>query len=71
MGAGTGRRHSLIFSSYTTPASIYRYAASTGKRELWFRNPVPFKSDDYEMEQVWFASKDGTRVPMFLVHRKG
>ena len=60
-----------IFSSYTTPQSIYRYAASTGKRELWFRDPIPFKSDDYEMEQVWYTSKDGTRVPMFLVHRKG
>jgi prolyl oligopeptidase len=61
----------LFFSSYTTPASTYRYSASTGKRELWFRNPVPFNSDDYEMEQVWYSSKDGTRVPMFLVHRKG
>ena len=61
----------LFFSSYTTPPSIYRYAASSGKRELWFRDPIPFKSDDYEMEQVWYTSKDGTRVPMFLVHRKG
>ena len=61
----------LFFSSYTTPPSIYRYAASSGKRELWFRDPIPFKSDDYEMEQVWYKSKDGTRVPMFLVHRKG
>lgn len=61
----------LYFSSYTTPASIFRYSASTGKRELWFRNPIPFHSEGYEMEQVWFPSKDGTRVPMFLVHRKG
>ena len=61
----------LSFSSYTTPGSIYRYSASTGKRDLWFRSPVPFDSDRYEMEQVWYASKDGTRVPMFLVHRKG
>src|SRR6202012_4371860 len=61
----------LTFSSYTTPASIYRYSASTGKRDLWYRNDVPFDSDRYEMEQVWFNSKDGTKVPMFLVHRKG
>lgn len=61
----------LRFSSYTTPLSIYRYSASSGKRELWFRNPIPFNSDAYEMEQVWYASKDGTHVPMFLVHRKG
>jgi len=61
----------LYFSSYTTPASIFRYSASTGKRELWFRNPIPFETDRYEMEQVWYRSKDGTRIPMFLVHRKG
>ena len=61
----------LDFSSYTTPGSIYRYSASSGKRDLWYRNPVPFDSDRYEMEQVWYSSKDGTRVPMFLLHRKG
>lgn len=61
----------LSFSSYTTPPSTYLYSASSGKRELWFRNPVPFNSDAYEMEQVWYSSKDGTRVPMFLLHRKG
>ncbi len=61
----------LTFSSFTTPGSIYRYSASTGKKDLWFRNPIPFDSDRYEMEQVWYSSKDGTRVPMFLVHRKG
>jgi prolyl oligopeptidase len=61
----------LTFSSYTIPASIYRYSASTGKRDLWYRNDVPFDSDRYEMEQVWYTSKDGTKVPMFLVHRKG
>jgi prolyl oligopeptidase len=61
----------LSFSSYTTPASTYRYSASTGKRDLWFRSPVPFDSDKYEAEQVWYTSKDGTKVPMFLVHRKG
>ena len=70
-----GRSHRdegiLFFSSYTTPPSVFRYSASSGKRELWFRNPIPFDSDRYEMEQVWFSSKDGTRVPMFLVHRKG
>jgi prolyl oligopeptidase len=61
----------LSFSSYTTPNSVYRYSASTGKRDLWFRNPIPFDSERYVMEQVWYSSKDGTRVPMFLVHRRG
>jgi prolyl oligopeptidase len=61
----------LTFASYTTPRSLYRYAASTGKRGLWHRDAIPFDSNAYEMEQVWYSSKDGTRVPMFLVHRKG
>jgi prolyl oligopeptidase len=61
----------LTFSSFTTPLSVYRYSPSTGKRELWYRDPAPFDSDRYEMEQVWYSSKDGTRVPMFLIHRKG
>src|SRR6266700_1351153 len=61
----------LSFSSYTTPSSVYRYFASTGKRELWFRNPIPFDSHRYTLEQVWVTSKDGTRVPMFLIYRKG
>src|SRR5262249_61827987 len=60
----------LAFSSYTTPASVFRYSAASGKRELWFRSPVPFDSSRYEMEQVRHSSKDGTRDPMFLVHRK-
>jgi prolyl oligopeptidase len=61
----------LYFSSYTTPSSTFRYSASSGKRELWYRNPVPFDSARYEMEQVWYSSKDSTKIPMFLIHRKG
>ncbi len=60
----------LYFSSFTIPYSLFRYSASTGKRELWYRDSVPFDSDRFEAEQVWYASRDGTRVPMFLVHRK-
>jgi prolyl oligopeptidase len=54
-----------------TPQTIYRYDISTGKAELWARPKVPFKSEDFEVRQVWYESKDGTRVPMFLVHKKG
>ena len=61
----------LTFSSYTVPYSEYRYFSSSGQRELWFRDPVPFDSDRYTAEQVWYKSKDGTSVPMFLIHRKG
>lgn len=61
----------FYLASYTTPYSIYRYRASNGERTLWYRDAVPFESDRFEMNQVWYSSKDGTRVPMFVVHRKG
>jgi prolyl oligopeptidase len=60
----------LYFSSFTTPGSIYRYSAATGKRDLWFRSPIPIEPDRFQVEQVWYSSKDGTRIPMFLIHRK-
>jgi prolyl oligopeptidase len=59
------------FRSYVTPQTIYRYDVSTGKTALWERSKVPFKSDDFEVKQVWYSSKDGTKVPMYLVHKKG
>lgn len=59
------------FSSYDTPPSIYRYDMITGESELWKRAQVAFNAEDYTVEQVFFESKDGTRVPMFLAHRKG
>ena len=61
----------FVYSSYLEPGATYRYQVSNGKREVWFRPAIPIKSEDYEEKQVWYASKDGTRVPMFLVHRKG
>ena len=59
------------FRSFVTPQTIYRYDIQTGKTELWAQPKVPFKSDDFEVQQVWYPSKDGTKVPMFLVHKKG
>jgi prolyl oligopeptidase len=61
----------FVFTSYVTPGAIYRYDAATRKTELWERPAVPFKSEEFETEQVWYSSKDGTKVPMFLVHKKG
>jgi prolyl oligopeptidase len=60
----------LDFSSFTTPGAIYRYSAATGKRNLWFQSPIPIQPDRFQVEQVWYSSKDGTRIPMFLVRRK-
>jgi prolyl oligopeptidase len=67
-----GREEGIVyFASYTTPYSIYRYDSAAEKSDLWYRDAVPFESRDFEMRQVWYSSKDGTRVPMFIVHRKG
>jgi prolyl oligopeptidase len=59
------------FDSFVFPAAIYRYDVSTGKNEVFRKPSVPISSDDYETEQIFYHSKDGTRVPMFIVHRKG
>lgn len=59
------------FSSFATPPSIYRYDLLTGESELHWRAEVDFDPADYEVSQVFYTSKDGTRVPMFLAHRKG
>jgi prolyl oligopeptidase len=59
------------FSSYHIPSTIYRYGISSGRREVWWRTQAPVSSDRFELRQVWFPSRDGTRVPMFLLHAKG
>jgi prolyl oligopeptidase len=59
------------FTGYTTPGSIYRYDAATGRSELFKQPRVAFNPDDYVTKQVFYTSKDGTRVPMFIVHKKG
>ena len=59
------------FESYTTPREIYATSMKTGRLELFARLKVPVDPSAYEVEQVFFPSKDGTRLSMFLVHRKG
>lgn len=61
----------FTFTSFVEPATAYRIIVSSGKQDLWFRPAFPIKTEDIETKQVWYASKDGTKVPMFLVHRKG
>ncbi len=60
------------YADYTTPASIYRLDLKTGQTALW-RAPAlsGFKPADYETKQVFYTSKDGTRVPMFVTARRG
>ncbi|MEL6469000.1 MAG: prolyl oligopeptidase family serine peptidase [Cyanobacteria bacterium J06623_4] len=59
------------FTSYTVPTRIYRYDLTTGERTL-FRSPtIPFDPDAYETRQVFYPSKDGTKIPMFITAKKG
>ena len=59
------------FSSFATPSNIFRYDLLTGKSEVFRKTNVKFSPDDYEVTQVFYKSKDGTKVPMFLAHKKG
>ena len=51
--------------------TIYRLDTETGKREVFFQPKIPFDSSQYELKQVFFKSKDGTQVPMFIAGKKG
>jgi prolyl oligopeptidase len=59
------------YLSFATPPSIFRHDLATGKTTLWRRAKVSFDPDNYEVKQVFYRSKDGTRVPMFVSHKKG
>lgn len=58
------------FSSFTTAPSTYRYDLTSGESTLLQRASVDFDPGDYTVSQIFFTSKDGTQVPMFLAHRK-
>lgn len=59
------------FTSFTTPATIYRYDLTTGESTLFRQPQVAFNPEDYITTQVFYTSKDGTRVPMFITHKHG
>ncbi|MBS1766300.1 MAG: S9 family peptidase [Acidobacteria bacterium] len=73
--AFSGRREDrAIYYSYTSfadPGSIYRYDLRSGKQTLWRRPKLAFNPDDFETKQVFFPSKDGTKIPMFITAKKG
>lgn len=58
-----------FFSSFNRPTTIYTYDLDSGVSEVWAQPEVAFNPDDYTVEQKFYESKDGTRVPMFLVRR--
>ena len=58
-------------TNFTTPSTVYRYDLATGESTLYKRPEVKFSPEDYTTEQVFYTSKDGTKVPMFIVYRNG
>ena len=70
-GKRTDKESFYSFTSFTTPGTIYRYDATTGASSVYRQPQVDFDGAGYQTEQVFYTSKDGTRVPMFLVHKKG
>lgn len=73
-GFGGKRTDTETFYSYTgftTPPRIYRYDLKTGTSTLYKEAKVAFNPDQYETKQVFYKSKDGTKVPMFITHKKG
>lgn len=71
----TGRRSEMetfySFTSYTTPATVYRYDVASGESRLFRRPNVDFEPKSYETKQVFYKSKDGTKVSMFISHKRG
>ena len=59
------------YSSFATPPTIYRYDMKTGKSTVFKKADVDFNPGDYTTEQIFYSSKDGTQIPMFITHKKG
>ena len=56
--------------SFTEPIGVFRYSVNSNERTLWAKRSIPFDSADFSYSQIWFPSKDGTRIPMYLVGRR-
>ena len=72
--AGADRRHREVFftfTSFTYPSTSFRFDFDQASLEEHYRPPVRFDPDGYEAKQLFATSRDGTRVPLFVVHRKG
>ncbi len=73
-GFGGRRKHDetfYAFSSFNRPPSTFRYDLDTGNSNLLREAEVDFDPEDYDVKQVFYTSKDGTKVPMFIAHKKG
>ncbi|MEP1035356.1 prolyl oligopeptidase family serine peptidase [Ekhidna sp.] len=70
-GAADANEFFYNFTSFTVPSSVYRYNIASGESELHRRPELDFNPDEYITKQIFYSSKDGTQVPMFIVHKKG
>jgi prolyl oligopeptidase len=70
-GKRTDMETFYTFASFATPPSVYRYDIKTGESKMIREAKVKFDPSLYEVKQVFYASKDGTKVPMFIAHKKG
>jgi len=73
-GFGAKKEDTLAFytfTSFTYPPTIYKYDIPTGTSEVFRRTEVKFNPDDFEVKQVFYPSQDGTKIPMFIVHKRG
>lgn len=70
-GKKTDKEIFYTFNSFTYPSTVYKYTVGTNKSELYRKPQVAVPLDNYETKQLFYTSKDGTKVPMFIVHKKG
>ena len=59
------------YSSFTSPGTVFRYDPVASESEVWHASDNGFDESLYETKQIWYPSKDGTRIPMFVTHRRG
>jgi prolyl oligopeptidase len=70
-GKMTDKEIYYSFTSFTYPPTIFKYDIASGKSTLYEKPKVDFKPEDYETKQVFYTSKDGTKIPMFITYKKG
>ena len=59
------------FTSFTFPSTVFKVEIANSRTEVQFKSEVKFNTDDYETKQVFYSSKDGTKIPMFITYKKG
>lgn len=75
IGSFTGKKNDTIafynFTSFIFPTTIYAYDITKGESQLFKKSAIDFNPEEYITKQIFYTSKDGTKIPMFIVHKKG